>query len=100
MLRLPLFFVLLFTCACACASVDKQFQALQTKPNELYAFLKQMPKGGELHYHYDGAVYTETMLDLATQGQLCVHPLSLSSQFCHDDPKALAIHNISLNGFD
>jgi len=97
MLRLPLFFVLLFTCACACASVDKQFQALQTKPNELYAFLKQMPKGGELHYHYDGAVYTKTMLDLATQGQLCVHPLSLSSQFCHDDPKALAIHNIIQN---
>lgn len=94
MLRWPLFLILLFTFTYACASVDKQFQALQTKPDALYAFLKKMPKGGELHYHYDGAVYTETMLHLATQSQLCVHPLSLSSQFCHEDPKALSIHNI------
>ncbi len=94
MQRLASIFVLLLACTCACASVEQRFHALQNQPVALYAFLKKMPKGGELHYHYDGAVYTETMLHLATHSKLCIHPLSLSSQFCHADPQALSIHSI------
>lgn len=66
------------------ASVQTTFQSLQAKPDALYAFLKEMPKGGELHYHYDGAVYTETMLQIATHSKICIHPLSLASQLCQD----------------
>ena len=82
------------------ASVQEKFRDLQGKPDALYAFLKQMPKGGELHYHYDGSVYTERMLQLATQSKLCIHPVSLSTQLCHTDPKTVPIkeflHNPSM----
>lgn len=79
------------------ASVQEKFHALQGKPDALYAFLKQMPKGGELHYHYDGSVYTETMLQLATQTKLCIHLLSLSSKLCQTDPKAVPFKDIAHN---
>jgi len=40
----------------------------------LYAFLKLMPKGADLHMHLSGAVYAETFLDEAVQQNLCVDP--------------------------
>ena len=87
--RCALFFGLLIACVWSTshASVDAKFNSLQAKPDALYAFLKEMPKGGELHYHYDGAVYAETMLQIAAHSQICIHPLSLASDLCQD-PKA------------
>jgi adenosine deaminase len=42
---------------------------------ELYALLKTMPKGADLHMHLSGAVYAETFIaDAARQG-LCVAPV-------------------------
>lgn len=81
MQRLSLAIWLFLTCAWSSshASVDEHFKKIQTQPDTLYAFLKEMPKGGELHYHYDGAVYAETMLHLAN---LCVHAKSLNAQPC------------------
>ena len=43
-------------------------------PPELYAFLKRMPKGAELHYHLGGGVYAETFLDEAVRQHLCIDP--------------------------
>jgi adenosine deaminase len=45
-------------------------------PPELYAFLKNMPKGAELHYHLGGGVYAETFLAEAVKQQLCVDPVA------------------------
>ena len=42
---------------------------------ELYAFLKPMPKGGELHMHLSGAVYAETFIAEGVQEGLCVAPV-------------------------
>ena len=42
---------------------------------ELYAFLKPMPKGGELHMHLSGAVYAETFIAEAAKQGLCVAPV-------------------------
>lgn len=94
MYRFCLFLTLLLAQTHAQASVDQHFQALQHNPHALYAFLKEMPKGGELHYHYDGAVYTETMLHLAIKSKLCIHPLSLSSQFCQPKSHAFRIDDV------
>lgn len=35
------------------------------KPNEalLHLFLRKMPKGGDIHHHFDGSIYAETYLD-------------------------------------
>jgi len=43
-------------------------------PPELYAFLKPMPKGAELHYHLGGGIYAETTLDEAVRQHLCIDP--------------------------
>ncbi len=45
-------------------------------PPELYAFLKEMPKGAELHYHLGGGIYAETTLDEAAKQHLCIDPLT------------------------
>lgn len=38
----------------------------------LYAFLRQMPKGADLHMHLSGAVYAETFIDEAAKQGFCV----------------------------
>jgi adenosine deaminase len=46
-------------------------------PGKLYAFLKSMPKGADLHMHLSGAVYAETFLAEAVKQNLCVDPEAL-----------------------
>ncbi|MBB5063707.1 adenosine deaminase [Granulicella mallensis] len=45
---------------------------------ELYAFLKPMPKGADLHMHLSGAVYAETFIAEAVKQGLCVDPKALA----------------------
>jgi adenosine deaminase len=42
---------------------------------ELYALLKTMPKGADLHMHLSGAVYAETFIAEAAHQGLCVAPV-------------------------
>jgi len=58
----------------ASASVIDHFKAIKSNPKALYAFFKHMPKGGELHYHFDGSSPAETMLALADRGKYCLNP--------------------------
>ena len=44
---------------------------------ELYAFLRPMPKGGDLHMHLSGAVYAESFIAEAASDGLCVAPVEL-----------------------
>jgi len=44
---------------------------------ELYAFLKNFPKGADLHMHLSGAVYAETFLAEAAKENLCIDPEAL-----------------------
>ena len=46
--------------------------AKKVGPGELYAFLKPMPKGADLHMHLSGAVYAETFISEAAREGLCV----------------------------
>ncbi len=46
---------------------------------ELYAFLKPMPKGGDLHMHLSGAIYAETFIAEAARQGLCVAPVDHGS---------------------
>ena len=50
--------------------------ARELGPPELYAFLKNMPKGAELHYHLGGGVYAETFLAEAVKQHLCIDPVA------------------------
>ncbi len=52
--------------------VAARFEALRGLPQEQWAFLKAMPKGGDLHSHLSGAVYAESFIDWAVEAGLCV----------------------------
>ncbi len=48
------------------------FDSIHNDPQRLVAFLHEMPKGADLHNHLSGAVYAETLIDLAASAGLCV----------------------------
>jgi adenosine deaminase len=45
----------------------------EPKTAELTLFFSQMPKGGDLHHHYSGAVYAETYIDFLDKQGFCVN---------------------------
>lgn len=46
-------------------SFDVQFDQIRNNTAKLRAFFSAMPKGGDLHHHYDGSIYTETFIEYA-----------------------------------
>jgi len=44
---------------------------------DLYAYLRNMPKGGDLHMHISGAVYAETFAKEAAGQGLCIDPIGI-----------------------
>jgi adenosine deaminase len=61
----------------------QSFDQARTNGPQLLAFLRQMPKGGDLHSHLSGAVYAESFVRWATERELCVDEktLKLSKPF-------------------
>ncbi|HEV2579009.1 MAG TPA: adenosine deaminase [Acidobacteriaceae bacterium] len=58
------------------ARADRVLEAAKKAGNpELYALLRTMPKGADLHMHLSGAVYAETFIDDAARDGLCVAPV-------------------------
>src|ERR1700720_276202 len=45
---------------------------IRKQPQLLLAFVRDLPKGGDLHNHLDGAIYAEDLVDFAADGGLCV----------------------------
>jgi adenosine deaminase len=54
------------------AATARKFATIRTQPLALEAFLRQMPKGGDLHNHLSGAIYAESYMRWAVEDQLCV----------------------------
>jgi adenosine deaminase len=48
------------------------YEAARTNPLDLVAFLRRMPKGADLHYHFPGGIYAETWIRDAAEDGLCV----------------------------
>jgi len=66
-----------------CAAADEQrtagkLDAIVGDPLLLSSFLRDVPKGGDLHQHLSGAVYAETYLDWASTDGDCIVSSSLS----------------------
>jgi hypothetical protein len=51
---------------------SRYMDSIRHQPPMLLAFLREMPKGGDLHNHLDGAVQTESFIDFAVDNGLCV----------------------------
>lgn len=58
------------------AATARYFASLtgaEPKQAELTLFLSQMPKGGELHHHFDGAIYAEKFLEWIDRKGYCIN---------------------------
>jgi adenosine deaminase len=52
--------------------VSQHLDSIRNEPDRLAAFVRAMPKGGDLHTHLSGAVSTETLVRFAVEGGWCV----------------------------
>ena len=43
-------------------------ESVRKQPPLLLAFVRDLPKGGDLHNHLDGAIYAEDLVDFAADG--------------------------------
>ena len=59
------------------AAAARYLERVRTDPAALGIFLREMPKGGDLHSHLSGAVYAESYLRWAAEDGLCVSVDSL-----------------------
>jgi adenosine deaminase len=51
---------------------SRAYEGARANPLELEAFLRRMPKGADLHYHFSGGIYAETWIRDAAEDGLCV----------------------------
>ena len=69
--------ILIVLAALAAAQTAEQktaryLDSVRNQPPLLLAFLHDVPKGGDLHNHLDGAIYAEDLLDFAASDNFCV----------------------------
>jgi adenosine deaminase len=50
----------------------RHFDSIRRQPSLLLAFLRDMPKGGDLHNHLFGAIYAENLINFAARDNFCV----------------------------
>src|SRR5207302_5246705 len=55
-----------------------RFDSLRDDHTALRAFLRRMPKGGDLHVHLSGGVYAERLIAWAAQDGLCLRRSDMS----------------------
>lgn len=57
--------------------INDYFQKIRNNQAELTAFISQMPKGGDLHNHYSGALYAETYFTRAVENDFWLNTETL-----------------------
>lgn len=55
------------------AATARYLERVRGEPAALGIFLREMPKGADLHSHLSGAIYAESYLRWAAEDNLCVH---------------------------
>jgi adenosine deaminase len=74
LLRRCLLLLLLTPAAAAQTSeqrASRYLESVRKQPPLLLAFLRELPKGADLHNHLEGAIYAEDLVDFAADGGLC-----------------------------
>ncbi len=56
----------------AAQATARYLESIRNNPALVAAFLRELPKGADLHHHLSGAVYAETFLRWAAQDSLCI----------------------------
>ena len=68
------------------AATIRRFNAIRHNPALVLPFLREMPKGGDLHNHLSGAIYAESYLRWAAEDGLCLATATLSIVAAPCDP--------------
>lgn len=68
------FILLIFFSANSHAGAFEYLKSIYNQPDKLYAFFQEMPKGGELHYHFTGSSYPEELIAIAANSNLYLDP--------------------------
>jgi adenosine deaminase len=68
----------------------RKFSAVRHSPLQLRAFLRAMPKGGDLHNHLSGAIYAESYLRWAAEDELCLSTTTMAIVVCDGTPGQIA----------
>jgi adenosine deaminase len=61
----------------------RRLAAIRRDPLRLRAFLRDMPKGADLHNHLSGAIYAESYLRWAAEDRLCLSTPSIAIVECN-----------------
>jgi hypothetical protein len=69
-------FLLVFSALAYSQSAEQKtsryLDSIRKQPSLLLAFLRDVPKGGDLHNHLDGAIYAEDLIDFAASDNFCI----------------------------
>ena len=65
------------------ARTSAYLESIRNQPSLLMDFLRQMPKGADLHNHLSGAIFAENFIQWAVQDGLCVDGSSSSFVACN-----------------
>ena len=57
---------------------NRYLEGVRRSPPLALVFLRDMPKGGDLHNHLGGAIQAEELINFAAQDKLCLDNISLS----------------------
>ena len=79
---LPRILAFIFFASCVATAVDnanqartqRYFESVRNNPNLLLVFLRDMPKGADLHNHLTGGIYAESFINWAASAGDCVDP--------------------------
>ena len=81
---------------------SERLEKLRHSPTKLNNFLRQMPKGTDLHTHLTGAIYAESMVKWAAGDGKCVNTTTFAASFppcvAGQVPVASALSNGTLYG--
>ena len=76
----------------------RYFETIRTKPPQLLAFLRRMPKGGDLHNHLSGSIYAENYIKWAAEQGLCINQTAMSFATCDQSPNQVPASTALTNG--
>jgi len=75
----------------------RELSVVRRDPLRLRAFLREMPKGGDLHNHLSGAIYAESYLRWAAEDRLCVSTTTMSIVVCNGTPGEMSAGDVFQN---
>lgn len=64
----------------------RYYETIRSRPPQLLAFLRRMPKGGDLHNHLSGTIYAENFIRWAVEQKLCINQLTMTFATCDETP--------------